>query len=191
MADIQVLERDERGHLLREIQAERAVRLSPQQWRFENAVVRTFEPNAPTTPPHFERGAELTLELATDRTPRLHPDELAALTLPTLGAYVTAVLAAGGSPGPARFVFHQRASAPALAFLFALLAVPLALSIETTSALARRALQGVLWVALLLFLRDAAGSIAKAGGPAAVWLPWATVGSFLVFATVRLARTPR
>jgi lipopolysaccharide export LptBFGC system permease protein LptF len=191
VADIQVLERNERGRLLRQIHAERAVRLSAQQWRFENAVVRSFEPNAPTMPPRFQRGAELTLELATDRTPRLHPDELSALTLPTLGAYVSAVLEAGGSPGPARFLFHQRASAPALALLFAMLAVPLALSIETTRALARRALQGVLWVALFLFLRDAAGGIAKSGGPAAVWLPWATVGSFLAFASVRLARAPR
>jgi len=191
VADIQVLERDENGHLLREIQAERAVRLSSQQWRFENAVVRTFEPDAPTTPPRFERGAELTLELATDPTPRLHQDELAALSLPTLGDYVSAVIAAGGSPGPARFAFHQRASAPALSFLFALLAVPLALSIETTGALARRALQGVLWVALFMFLRDAAGTFAKSGGSAAVWLPWATMGSFFLLTSVRLARTPR
>ena len=191
VADIQVLERDERGHLLREIHAERAQRLSAQQWRFENAVVRTFEPESPTTPPRFERGAELTLELATPRTPSLHPEELAALSLPTLGDYVSAVLAAGGSPGPARFVFHQRASAPALTLLFALLAVPLALSIETTGALARRALQGVLWVALFMFLRDAVGGFAKAGATSAVWLPWATVGSFMIFATVRLALTPR
>jgi lipopolysaccharide export LptBFGC system permease protein LptF len=191
VADIQVLERDEQGRLLRQIHAERAVRLSPQQWRFENAVVRSFDPTDPTTPPQFERAADITLELAADRTPRLHPDELAALTLPTLGDYVSAVLAAGGSPGPARFVFHQRASAPALALLFALLAVPLALSIETTGALARRALQGVLWVALFLFLRDAGSGIAQAGGPPAVWLPWTTVAAFFALATVRLIRSPR
>jgi len=191
VADIQVLERDGQGHLLRQILAERAVRVSPQVWRFENAVVRTFEPDAPTTPPRFERGKELTLQLAADRTPRLHPEELAALSLPTLGDYVSAVLSAGGSPGPARFLFHQRASAPALAFLFALLAVPLALSIESTGALARRALQGVLWIGLFLFLRDAAGSVASQGGNAAVWLPWALVVSFLGIATFRLARSPR
>jgi len=191
VADIQVLERDERGHLLRQIHAERAVRLSPQQWRFENAVVRTFEPNDPATPPHFERGAELTLELATPRTPSLHPEELASLTLPTLGAYVSAVLAAGGRPGPARFAFHQRASAPALTLLFAMLAVPLALSIETTSALAARALQGVLWVALFLFLRDAAGGVVNTGGSSAVSLPWAIVATFFLLAGVRLIRSPR
>jgi lipopolysaccharide export LptBFGC system permease protein LptF len=191
VADIHVLERDERGHLLRQIHAERAVRVSPQQWRFENAVVRSFDPASPTTPPRFERAAGVTLELAADRTPRLHPDELAALTLPTLGDYVSAVLAAGGSPGPARFVFHQRASAPVLCLLFALLAVPLALSIETSAALAQRALEGVVWLAVFLFLRDAAGGAAQPGGPPALWLPWGIVGLFFALAAVRLARSPR
>jgi lipopolysaccharide export system permease protein len=188
---IHVLERDAQGRLLRQIQAERAQRLSPQQWRFEQAVVRSFDPSMPTQPPRFGRADAVTLELATDRAPRLGPDELAALSLPMLGDYIGSVLAAGGSPGPARLAFHQRASAPLLALLFALLALPLALALESDRVLARQAFKGVLWIALVLFLRGAAGSLARSGGPAALWLPWATVGSFLAFATIRLARTPR
>jgi lipopolysaccharide export LptBFGC system permease protein LptF len=191
VTDIEVLERDPEGRLLRHIRAEHAVRLSPQQWRFEQAVVRTFEPAAPETPPRFERFADVTLPLAADRTPRLHPDELAALQLPTLGDYVSAVLAAGGNPGPARFAFHQRASAPAIALLFTLLAVPLALTIETSAALARRALEGVVWIAVFLFLRDGAGSFAQAGGPAALWLPWGTLALFFALAGIQLVRAPR
>jgi lipopolysaccharide export LptBFGC system permease protein LptF len=191
VTDIEVLERDERGRLLRQIHAERGVRLSPQLWRFENAVVRSFQPESPDTPPRYERFADQTLPLAADRTPRLHPDELAALQLPTLGDYVSAVLGAGGSPGPARFVYHQRASAPALALLFALLAVPLAISIDTSAALARRALQGVVWIAAFIFLRDGAASFAQAGGPAAVWLPWSVLALFVTLAAVQLYRSPR
>lgn len=191
VADIEVLERDTQGRLLRQIHAEQGVRVSPQQWRFENAVVRTFEPDAPATAPRFERFADVTLALAADRTPRLHPDELAALQLPTLGDYVSAVLAAGGSPGPARFAYHQRASAPAVALLFALLAVPLALTIETSAALARRALQGVVWIAVFLFFRDGAASFAQTGGSAALWLPWATLGLFFSLAAIQLIRAPR
>jgi lipopolysaccharide export LptBFGC system permease protein LptF len=191
VADIEVLERDGDGRLLRQIHAERAIRISPQQGRFENAVERSVTPDWPATPPRFERFAEQTLELAADRTPRLHPDELAALELPTLGDYVSAVLAAGGSPGPARFVYHQRASAPALALLFALLAVPLAVRVDTSAALARRALEGVVWITVFIFLRDGAGSFAQAGGPAALWLPWATLGLFFAVAAVQLFRAPR
>ena len=191
VVDIEVLERDVRGRLLRHIHADLGVRLSPQLWRFENAVVRSFEPDDPATPPRFERFAEQTLSLAADRTPRLHPDELAALELPTLGDYVSAVLAAGGSPGPARFVFHQRASAPALALVFALLAVPLALRVETSAALAGRALLGVLFVAAFVFLREGASTFAQAGGPAALWLPWSVVAAFLAVAAVQLYRSPR
>jgi lipopolysaccharide export LptBFGC system permease protein LptF len=101
------------------------------------------------------------------------------------------VLAGGGSPGPARFVYHQRASAPALALLFALLAVPLAVSIDTSAALARRALQGVVWIAAFIFLRDGAASFAQAGGPAALWLPWSVLALFFTLAAVQLFRSPR
>jgi lipopolysaccharide export LptBFGC system permease protein LptF len=191
VTDIHVLERDEQGRLLRQIQAERALRLGPQQWRFEQAVVRSFDPSQPTLPPKFERFAEVTLELAADRTPRLHPSELATLPIPFLADYVRSALAAGGSPGPARFALHQRASAPAVALLFAMLAIPLALSVESGGGLALRALQGVLWVSGFLFLRDAAGGFAAPGGAAALWLPWSLVAVFLALATLRLARTPR
>jgi lipopolysaccharide export LptBFGC system permease protein LptF len=189
--DIQVFERDEHGRLLRHIQAERAERLAPQRWRFEEAAVRSYDPAAPTAPPRFERAAEVTLELAEDRTPRLHPDELAALPLPTLAEYVGAVSEAGGSPGPARIALHARATAPALALLFAALAVPLALSIERSRGLALPALQGVLWVAAFLMVREAGSGLAQAGGPLAVWLPWSTLALFLAFAGVQLARAPR
>ena len=57
VADIHVLERDSEGRLLRQIQATRAQRLSPQQWSFEHAVVRSFDPSQPTLPPRLERSA--------------------------------------------------------------------------------------------------------------------------------------
>ena len=189
--DIHVFVRDEDGRLERHIQAARAERLSPQRWSFEQAVVRTFDPADPTAPPHFERAEQVTLELPADRTPRLHPAELAALPLPTLAEYVSSVLELGGSPGPARLVLHERATAPVLAFLLAALAVPLALGIERSGGLALPAFQGVLLVAALLFARGAGGALGQSGGPLAVWLPWGTLGLFLAFAGVQLARSPR
>jgi hypothetical protein len=53
--------------------------------------------------------------------------------------------------------------------------VPLALSVETGGALAQRALQGVLWVAAFLFLRDTADAVAL----------------FFALATLQLIRAPR
>jgi len=189
--DIHVFERDERGRLLRHVQAVRAERLSPQRWSFEQAVVRSFDPADPSAPPRFERAAEITLELAADRTPRLHPAELAALPLRTLSEYVSAVMEMGGSPGPARMVLHERATAPALALLLAAIAVPLALGIERSGGLAFPAFQGVLLVAAFLFVRGAGGVLAQSGGPLAVWLPWGTLAAFFAFASVQLARSPR
>jgi lipopolysaccharide export LptBFGC system permease protein LptF len=189
--DIQVFVRDGRGRLERHVQAARAERLSPQRWSFEQAVVRSFDPADPLAPPGFERAEQITLELPADRTPRLHPSELAALPLPTLAEYVGSVMEIGGSPGPARMVLHERATAPALVLLFAALAVPLALGIERSGGLALPALQGVLLVAAFMFARGAGAALAQTGGPLAVWLPWGTVALFLAFAGAQLARSPR
>jgi lipopolysaccharide export LptBFGC system permease protein LptF len=97
----------------------------------------------------------------------------------------------GGSPGPARALLHERATAPALALLLAAIAVPLALRIERSGGLAFPAFQGVLLVAAFLFVRGAGAALAPTGGPLAVWLPWGTLALFLAFAGVQLARSPR
>jgi len=189
--DIQVFQRDEQGRLERLIQAAQAERLSPQRWSFEDAVIRSFDPSDPTAAPRFERASERVLELPADRTPRLDPSELAALPLPTIAEYVTAVREAGGSAGPARVVLHDRASAPLVALLLAALAVPFALGIERSGGLAFPAFQGVLAVSAFLFLRGAGITLGSTGGVLAVAMPWGTLALFSAGAAVQLARSPR
>ena len=57
--DIRVFERNEGGRLVRLIQASRARRIAPHEWRFEDATVRRFDPSQPTAPPNVERAREI------------------------------------------------------------------------------------------------------------------------------------
>jgi lipopolysaccharide export system permease protein len=191
LREVQILQRDEQGRLERHIQAARAERLTPQRWSFEDAVVRTFDPEDPSAAPRYERAEQRTLELPADRAPRLDPAELAALPLEAIAEYVSAVQAAGGSAGPARVVLHERATAPILALLLAALAVPLALGIERSGGLAFAAFQGVMWVAAFLFLRGAGVTVGSSGGVLAVIMPWGSLALFSCFAALMLVRSPR
>lgn len=189
--DIRVYQRNDAGRLVRVIVAERAIRLEPGRWQFQNVTVRDFDPSRRHAPPAVERAGEMELVLAEDRSPRLLQAELAGLPVWTLAAYVRSVLASGGDPGRAREALHERLTTPLLVIVFALLAIPLALTVEQTRSLALPALQGVILLFLLLSLREYGGALAPALAVPAVAVPWIVVGVFSGYGAWRLARTPR
>ena len=139
----------------------------------------------------MERAARITLDLPADRSPKLRNRELAALSLPTLSAYVSSVLEAGGKADQARALLHTRLTMPVLVILFALLAIPLALSVEQTKSLAMPALQGVGILVGFMLVREYGTRFATLSGLAGAFAPWVIVGAFLLFATWRISRIPR
>jgi LPS export ABC transporter permease LptG len=189
--DIHVYERDERGRLLRRVHAVHAVRLAPNRWRFEDATVRVFDPDDPVAPPRIERAEQIELALSSDRSPRLLQEELGSLPLWELADYVGAVLESGGDPGRARAQLHARLSGPLLAVLFALLAVPLGLKVETTRNLALPALQGVGLLFVFLLAREYGMSFSRHGALSAALVPWTVLAVFFVWGSFQLARVPR
>lgn len=189
--DVRVFERNEAGRLIRLIHAQEAERIAPHQWRFLGATVRTFDPVDAKKPPLLERADEIVLELAEDRTPHLQQAELIVLPLATLAEYVGAVLADGGNPGRARALLHSRLSVPFLVILFALLALPLGLSVEQTRSLALPALQGVGFLFVFLVLREYSTSFGARGQLSAAVAPWLTLGIFFALGGWRLSRIPQ
>ncbi len=189
--DARIFERNDAGQLIRTVHAAVAHRLSDDAWRFEDAIVRTFSPGEPAAPPQVLKAADVTLGLASVRSPRLDSRELSAQRLPVLMTYIRAIEARGSDAGPARAILHSRLSAPFLALLFVLFAIPLALSVEHTKSLAIPTLQGVGILSAFLVLREYAGGIAfQLGGPAAI-LPWALLAVFALWSVSRLVRMPR
>jgi lipopolysaccharide export system permease protein len=182
--DIRVFERDAEGRLVRLIQAARAQRLAPREWRFEGATVRLFDPSQPDAAPQVERSREVTLRLEEDRSPRMLQAEISALPIWTLARYVSV------SPQDlrARSVLQQRLTGPLLVLLFALLAVPLGLRVEQTRSLALPALQGVVVLFAFLLAREYGASF-TAGGPVGAFAPWLVLAVFAGFGGLQLARS--
>lgn len=189
--DIHVYERDAKGRLVRRVHAAHAVRLAPNRWRFEDATVRVFDPDDPLQPPRIERAEQIELALSSDRSPRLLQRELAALPLWELSDYVGAVLESGGDPGRARAQLHARLTGPLLAVLFAVLALPLGLRVETTRNLALPALQGVGILFVFLLAREYGMSFSRHGALSAAIVPWTVLVVFLAWGGFQLARVPR
>ena len=191
LRDARVFERTDDGRLVRTVHATSARRLNDKQWQFENAIVRTFSPNEPERPPDLLKAKEITLDLASLRSPRLDQRELAAQPLPVLLSYIEALDQHGAKTGPARAVLHSRLSAPLLALLFVLFAIPLALSVEQTKSLAIPTLQGVAVLTAFLVLREYAGGLAFNLGGSAALLPWALLLVFATWSVWRLRAVPR
>ncbi|MCP3985178.1 MAG: YjgP/YjgQ family permease [bacterium] len=189
--NVRVFERDDAGRLIRLIHAKEAERLAPRRWNFKDATVRSFDPIDPKNPPQVERAKEIELELGEDRTPHLQQAELVVLPLGTLAKYVKAVLAEGGNPGRARSLLHSRLTIPFLVILFALLAVPLGMSVEQTRSLAMPALQGVGLLFVFLLLREYSASFGARGALSAALAPWLTLLVFFGLGGWRLSRVPQ
>ena len=189
--DIHVYERDEEGRLVRRVDAAHAVRLEPNLWRFEDATVRTFDPEDSLAPPRTVRRERIELKLASDRSPVLLQQELASLPLWELADYVGAVLARGGDPGRARAQLHARFTSPLLAILFALPAIPLGLRVESTRTMALPALQGVAVLFVFLMAREYGMSFSRHGAVSAAVVPWAVLALFFAAGGFQLARAPQ
>ncbi|MDX1649668.1 MAG: LptF/LptG family permease, partial [Myxococcota bacterium] len=86
---------------------------------------------------------------------------------------------------------HARLSGPWLAVLFALLAVPLGLKVETTRNLALPALQGVGVLFVFLLAREYGMSFSRHGALSAALVPWTVLGVFFAWGGFQLARVPR
>jgi lipopolysaccharide export system permease protein len=182
--DIRVFERNDQGRLVRLIQAARARRLAPHEWRFEAATVRSFDPAKPTAPPQVERAREITLRLDEERSPRLLQAEIGALPVWTLARYV----AAAPRDARARSLLHQRLTGPLLVLLFALLALPLGLRVERTKSLALPALEGVVILFVFLLAREYGAGFTAGSAPAAALAPWAIVLAFAAIGAFQLSR---
>ncbi len=186
---VRVFERNASGRLLRSVQAARAERLSPEQWAFEDAVIRRFDPERPEAPPQITRAETITLALPSKRGLRLDKRELAALPLAALRSYAGELDAKGA--GAVRVLLHSRLTLAAVALLFALFALALGLEAERQRSLALPALQGAGLLTGFLVLRERGAGIAFEIGGALWLLPWLLLAVFAALGALLLARAPR
>ncbi len=186
--EVVVFELDEVGRPLRLIQARRA-EIEGNQWRLEDAVIRTFDPERPAESPGYERIPETVITLAEERA--LLQAGVSALSIRDLIDYRDQQPRGDPEAERAELLLHQRVTEPLCSLLFALLALPLALRAEQIGSLARPALQGVLVLFLFYTAREYGGTLATQGVLEAAPTTWGVIALFAAYGALRLARAPR
>ncbi len=180
---VRLYERDELGRLARLIEARSGRETEPSRWRFDDATLRTFDPDRPRTPPTVTEADQVEIALAPERSPNVLRESL-------LEEPIWVLLGEAGDTHPSvRATIHQRLSQVPLSLAFVLLAIPLGFSVERVRNLAKPALEGSLAIGALLSMREYAAKLAGADGGA--WLLWATLIGFALYAGFRLLRIDR
>lgn len=189
LLDVAIFELDDRGRLLRTIQAARATVGSEGRWRLADAVVRSFDPENAAVPSQYQRLADAELAL---------PDEKALLDVRVSDLSVDELIEYRDQQEPgdteavrAEALVQKRIAEPAASLVFVVFAVGLALRVERTRSLAVPALEGVAGIFLFYMLRQYGGTLATQGVISAAGTPWVIVAAFLAFGSFQLWRAPR
>lgn len=184
---VRVYERDERGRLLRRVQAAVAHIEESRRWRLEDARIDHFDPQHPDAAARSERLETGWLELRGDADLALLEADARSLSLRGLGDYIHALERDGRPSARYRALWNARLAEPAGVLLFALLGAPLGLAVERTRSLAVSALQAVAWIGAYYGLQTVGSVIAPSGAIAGA-LPWLLLGTFGAFGVWRLLR---
>ena len=188
---VSVYELSPRGRLLRLVSAERVEVTNDQRWRFFDTTSLTFDPDRPAQPPRIERFPEWNRDVAAGSDLILLEASAQTLSLPKLAAYIDAQQRAGRNVSRYSALYHARLSGPLTVFLFALLALPLALVVGRSRGLAASTLSGVVILSIYYTARTAAEIAAGRG------VAWAAAGSWVILAIFtgygvwQLRRVPR
>lgn len=186
---VAIFELDDRGRLVRSIQAPSARIDEDGRWLLDDAVTRRFQPGAPEAPVSFERQARQ--ELVLEGELALFDAGVQGLSIADLREYRDDRPAADPEAVRAEALLHDRLTEPLSAFVFVLLAIPLGLRVERTRSLALPALEGVGVLFAFWTLREYGVALAAQGVLAPAATPWTILAAFTAAGVWLLARMPR
>jgi lipopolysaccharide export system permease protein len=190
LLDIAIFELDDRGRLLRTIQAARATMGGEAgRWHLTDAVMRTFDPDDVGAASSYQKLADAEIDLPDEKA--LLDVGVSALSIGDLREYRDQQEPGDTENVRAEALLHERMTEPFAALVFVVLAIPLALRVERTRSLAVPALQGVAAIFLFYMIREYGGTLATTGVTPAQGTPWFIVAAFLLFGAVQMWRMPR
>lgn len=179
------------GRLLESVEAEEVRITEDDRWRFRDATRRRFDVSAPTAPPTIERLDELVMDAAGNGDLELLETSEHQLSVLELAQAMRARLAEGRDAFHFRVMLHQRLAEPVTVLVFALLAIPIGLSVERTRSLAISAVYGIVLVAAFRASWQVATLLAHNGFRSAAAGPWLVQLAFTGVGAWLLARAPR
>ena len=189
LLDIAIFEMDDRGRLLRTIQAARATVGAGGRWHLANAVMRGFDPTDASAPSKYEKLADAEIDLPDEKA--LLDVGVSALSIAELREYLGQQEPGDTESVRAEALLQERVAEPLASLVFVVLALPLALRVERTRSLAVPALQGVAAIFLFYMVRQYGKTLATQGVTSAAWTPWVIVAAFLAVGAWQIWRMPR
>lgn len=190
--DVRIFELDDHGRLLRSIRAAGAKLAEDGTWLLRDAVIRRFDPEDPRRAPVYEHRAEVAFSAANRSDLALLDADPAALSLGDLREYIdTRSEFQGAQLTRLRAVLHQRLADLPIPLVFALLAIPFALRVETTRSFAMPTLEGVGATTAFWLARSVGQAVATGGAASPALVPWLAVATFSAAGLVALARAAR
>jgi LPS export ABC transporter permease LptG len=188
---VRLFELGPRGRLLRSVRAELVEIKDDRYWRFVDATVRSFDLTDVSAPPQVERTSETTLEVARERHLALLDATANTLSLPDLRDYIEARRQEGRDTARYVALLNTRLAEPLGVFLFALLAIPLGLSVDQNGNIAKAALHGVVILFVFYTVQVIVPIFATRGFSSAGAGPWLAFTAFGGYGVWRLVRIPR
>jgi lipopolysaccharide export system permease protein len=189
---VRIFELDPRGRLLTSLAADRVTVDADERWHIRDAVRRRFDPDLPAAPPVTEPVASAVLDMGGHADLALLEASENTLSLPQLLGAIELRSRQQRDASRYRAMLHARLAVPASVLLFALLAVPVGLSVERSRNLALSALAGIALVGAFHAAWHVATLVSRSGFAPAAPLTWGVLGLFAAGALgYLLARSPR
>lgn len=182
---------DPRGRLRESIEAEQVEVGEDERWTFRQATRRRFDASTPTAPPQVEQLDEVVLDAAGGGDlDLLHASEHTLSLVQLIQAIMTRDRR-GHDGLRYRAMLHERLAEPVSVLVFALLAIPIGLSVERTRSIAISAVYGIAVLAAFRAAWQIVTLLAHNGFAAAAIGPWLVQLAFLGLGGWLFLRAPR
>ncbi|MGI9591226.1 MAG: LptF/LptG family permease [Myxococcota bacterium] len=190
MRGVTVYALDDHGRLRETVTAEQVLVEDDDRWLLRDARIRRFHPEDPTLSPEVEDVAEKRIVMAGNDLEMLDAGGQ-TLSVPQL---LDVIAIRGNEDRPTErytSMLHARLAEPATVLVFALLALPIGLTVERTRSLAISALFGIGLLAGFRASWHVATLLGRSGFAVSALAPWTVLTAFALLGAVLLLRSRR
>lgn len=169
---VSIFELSSSGRLARSIIAKHVRIVDDLNWEFQKVVIRTFDPADPTQPPRIEHHKSVILAVGAQEDLALLNADAGTLSLGDLLEFIEGMAAEGHNTTSYVATYHSRLTESLTVLLFALLAIPVGLSVERSQSVAVAATRAIAVVGAYYLFRNLTGFAVSQDFALAAMSPW-------------------
>jgi lipopolysaccharide export system permease protein len=175
---VTVYDLDLDGQLVRSIEGKHVHTEDNDHWRFDEAIIRRYDPRRPDAPIRLDRVEQLSLHVGRKSELARANVDLGSLSLRQLVSYIDIRRQDQSDVHRPETVLYARLGEPVSILVFVLLAIPLGLRVEDKRGFGWPALWGIVTLAAYFTLRNISNTLASEGVLAASTSAIAVLGIF-------------